>query len=58
MKKLYFIMLLLFFFSFSITAQTMQVQGHLLGDENKTWSRLPYVVIPRIQYLLQASQPI
>ena len=35
MKKLYFIMLLLFFFSFSITAQTMQVQGHLLGDEKQ-----------------------
>ena len=28
-------LLLFFFFSFSITAQTMQVQGHLLGDEKQ-----------------------
>ena len=59
MKKLYFIMLLLFFFfSFSITAQTMQVQGHLLGDEKQDLESATVRCYTRIQYLLQASQPI
>ncbi len=60
MKKLYFIMLLLFFFFsfFNNSPNDASAKGHLLGDEKQDLSRLPYVVIPRIQYLLQASQPI